>query len=94
MEKYYGHIRDIIRNNFSWSTASDIDENQLLARLEVTVQPDGQIALIKILKPSGNRNFDGAVISAIQLSHPLPQLPKGKPVLEIALNFRPRDLRQ
>lgn len=93
MANYLSHVRDVIRSNFSWATPPGLDENRLLTRLEVTIRPGGDIVLIKIVKPSGNKNFDDAVILALNKSNPLPQLPSGRPTMEVELIFRPKDLR-
>lgn len=92
---YYNHLRDIIRQNWFWVSPQGTDESKLVTVVEALIEPNGVIKLIKIVRPSGNQDFDLSVIKAINKSNPFPALP---PVFEgrshnVTLRFRPADLR-
>lgn len=94
-ERYYRHVRDIVRNNFSWTSPSGTDESKLVTTVDVPVQVDGSFKEIRVFKSSGNQDFDIAVARAINLSNPLPPLPPvfGGQAVTMRLQFKPGDLR-
>ena len=48
------------------------DRKDLVAEVELTVSPDGQILSWRFLKPSGNRLYDEAVAASLKRANPLP----------------------
>lgn len=61
------------------------------AEIEVKVNPEGTIISRRILKPSGNKAWDEAVLRAIDKTEVLPRDTDGRIPSEIVLGFRPLD---
>ena len=85
---YAGRIRARIKPNIVF--IDDIAGNPT-AEVEVRTAPDGTIVSRKLLKSSGNKAWDDAVLKAIDKTDVLPRDTDGRvpPVLEIS--FRARD---
>lgn len=85
---YAGRIRAKIKPNIVFT--EDIAGNPT-AEVEVRTAPDGTIVARKLLKSSGNKAWDDAVLKAIDKTEVLPRDTDGHvpPVLEI--NFRAKD---
>ena len=61
------------------------------AEVEVYALPDGTITGKKLLKPSGNKTWDDAVLRAIDRTATLPRDENGKVPATLILGFRPMD---
>jgi len=85
---YAGRIRARIKPNIVFT--QDLASNPS-ADVEVRTAPDGTIVSRKITKPSAVKEWDDAVLKAIDKTQILPRDIDGRvpPVLEI--NFRPKD---
>ena len=93
MQRYYAHIRDIIKDK--WVPPPGTISNELSAVYRVTIQPDGSISAMTLERSSGHADYDLSVERAIRLSSPLPPLPpifENRPVT-VGLRFSPKDLR-
>lgn len=85
---YAGRIRAKIKPNIVFT--DDIAGNPT-AEVEVRTAPDGTIVSRKLLKSSGDKDWDAAVLKAIDKTEVLPRDTDGRvpPLLEIS--FRARD---
>jgi colicin import membrane protein len=85
---YGGRIRARIKPNIVFT--EELVGNPL-ATVEVRTSPDGTIVGRKLLKPSGDKGWDEAVLKAIDKTEVLPRDTDGRvpPVLEIS--FKPKD---
>ena len=72
MSQYFAHIQEIVERNWSWTSLPGIDESKLKALVEITIEPNGRISALKVVKSSGNQEFDHSVLRAINRSNPLP----------------------
>jgi colicin import membrane protein len=61
------------------------------AEVQVTLGPDGRILGTKVLKASGDTEWDRAVLRAIEKAETLPRDTDGRVPPVIILNFRPRE---
>jgi colicin import membrane protein len=85
---YAGRIRARIKPNIVFT--EDISGNPA-AEVEVRTAPEGTIIARKLIKSSGNKAWDDAVLKAIDKTEVLPRDTDGRvpPVLEIS--FKPKD---
>lgn len=86
---YAGRIKAAIKPNIVYPDSSN-DANPL-ATVEVKAAPDGTILSSKLIKSSGVKRWDDAVLSAVNKTEKMPRDIDGRvpPVFE--LNFRPND---
>ena len=61
------------------------------AEVEVRAAPDGTIVSRKLLKTSGSKSWDDAVLKAIDKSEVLPRDTDGRVPSPLVISFRPRD---
>jgi colicin import membrane protein len=59
--------------------------------MEVRTSPDGTIISRKILKSSGVKNYDDAVLNAIDKTERLPKDVDGRVPSALVISFRPKD---
>lgn len=85
---YAGRIRARIKPNIVFT--EDIAGNPT-AEVEVRTAPDGTIIGRKLLKPSGVKNWDEAVLKAIDKTEVLPRDVDGRVPSMLVFSFRPRD---
>jgi colicin import membrane protein len=85
---YAGRIRARIKPNIVFS--EDIAGNPT-AEVEVRTAPDGTIISRKLLKSSGVKNWDDAVLKAIDKTEVLPRDVDGRVPSALVFSFRPRD---
>ena len=67
-----------------------IDGNPV-AEVEVQTAPDGRIVSRRILKPSGTRDWDDAVLRAIDRTAILPRDVDGRIPAAMIITFRPHE---
>lgn len=85
---YGGRIRASIRPNIVF--ADEIVGNPM-AEVEVRTAPDGSIISRKLLKPSGDKSWDDAVLRAIDKTGKLPRDMDGRVPSSLVIIFRPKD---
>jgi len=85
---YAGRIRARIKPNIVFT--EDIAGNPT-ADVEVRTAPDGTIVGRKLLKPSGNPDWDAAVLKAIDKTEGLPRDIDGRVPSTLEISFRPKD---
>ena len=86
---YAGRIAARVKPNITFN--DDISGNPV-AEVEVRVAPDGSVVgTPKLVKSSGNRNWDDAVIKAILKTETLPKDVDGRVQPVIVMGFRPKD---
>lgn len=85
---YAGRIIGRIRPNIVFT--EDISGNPV-AEVEVRTSPDGTIVGRKILKSSGVKSWDDAVLKAIDKTETLPRDTDGRVPPALVISFRPRD---
>ena len=87
---YNGRIIARVKPNIIFDLASITDNSP--AEVEVRVGPDGTILGRKLVKPSGNADYDRAVLRGIDKTEILPRDIDGSVQPLMLLVFRPRDL--
>lgn len=85
---YAGRIRARIKPNIVFT--EDIAGNPT-AEVEVRTAPDGTIIARKLLKSSGDKAWDNAVLNAIDKTEVLPRDTDGRVEPTLVISFRPKD---
>ncbi len=85
---YAGRIIARVKPNIVFT--DDISAN-LAAEVEVRTSPDGTIVSRKLLKSSGNKAWDEAVLKAIDKTEVLPRDTDGQVPSALVITFKPRD---
>ena len=85
---YGGKVAAKVRPNIVFT--EDIAGNPT-ADVEVRTSPDGTIVSRKLVKSSGNKAWDDAVLRAIDKTETLPRDVDGRVPSPITIGFRPRD---
>lgn len=85
---YAGRIKARVRPNIIYTEAGSANP---LAEVEVRVAPDGTILSRRLLKPSGDAEWDKAVLRAIDKSETLPRDTDGRVPPVMVLAFQPRE---
>ena len=85
---YAGRIRASIKPNII--LLDDIAGNPV-AEVEVRTSPDGTIVNRKLLKSSGEKSWDDAVLKAIDKTATLPKDVDGRVPPVLVISFRPKD---
>ncbi|MEJ6003539.1 cell envelope integrity protein TolA [Paucibacter soli] len=85
---YGGRIKARIRPNIIYS---DMPSGNPVAEVEVRVAPDGSIIGRKIIKPSGDAEWDKAVLRAIDKTETLPRDVDGRVPSLLVISFQPRE---
>jgi colicin import membrane protein len=83
---YGGRIKARIRPNIIFT---DTPNGNPVAEVEVRVAPDGSIISRKLLKPSGDAEWDKAVIRAIDKTEILPRDVDGRVPPVLVISFQP-----
>jgi colicin import membrane protein len=85
---YAGRIRASIKPNIVF-----VDEvvGNPMAEVEVKTAPDGTIVSHRLLKPSGDKSWDDAVLRAIDKTEKLPRDVDGRVPNSLVISFRPKD---
>ena len=88
LQIYKTRVWNKVRGNWSYPEILASQSN-LEAVVLVSVTNEGQIRYYKLLKKSGNGQFDQSVIRAVKLSEPFPRFPEGyvKRYEELELRF-------
>lgn len=85
---YAGRIKARIKPNI---TLTETLAGNPLAEVEVRTAPDGLILSRRLLKPSGNAQWDEAVLRAIDKTERLPRDSDGRVPPLLVITFRPND---
>jgi colicin import membrane protein len=85
---YAGRIVARIKPNITYTES--LNSNPA-AEVEVRTSPDGTIISRKLVKSSGVKSWDDAVINAIDKTEKLPPDVDGRVIPALTLNFRPKD---
>jgi len=85
---YGGRIKARIRPNIIYT---DIPEGNPVAEVEVRTLPSGQIVASKLLKSSGDAEWDRAVLRAIDKTETLPRDTDGRVPPVLVISFQPRE---
>ncbi|WP_310388910.1 cell envelope integrity protein TolA [Roseateles sp.] len=83
---YGGRIKASIRPNIIFT---DTPTGNPVAEVEVRVAPDGNIISRKLLKPSGDAEWDKAVLRAIDKTEKLPRDVDGRVPPVLVISFQP-----
>lgn len=87
-DSYGGRIRARIKPNIVF-TEEALNNNP--AEVEVKCAPDGTIVGFKLVKSSGNKAWDDAVLKAVQKTEVLPRDIDGRVHSPLLISFRPKD---
>lgn len=74
-DEYLSTLRDLVNSNFTIPNWLANNPN-LKASVEVTIDDNGKILKIALVRSSGNPTFDGAAQAAVQASAPFPPVPE------------------
>ena len=85
---YGGRIQARVRPNITYTES--IAGNPA-AEVEVRTSPDGTIISRKLVKSSGVKSWDDAVLNAVDKTEKLPPDTNGRVIPSLILGFRPRD---
>lgn len=85
---YAGRIRGRVKPNIVFT--DDINGNPT-AEVEVRTSPDGTIVGRRLLKSSGSKSWDDAVLKAIDKTETLPRDTDGRVPPVLILEFKPKD---
>lgn len=85
---YGGRIKARVRPNIIYTETGNANP---LAEVEVRVAPDGTILSRRLLKPSGDAEWDRAVLRAIDKTETLPRDTDGRVPPLMVLAFQPRE---
>lgn len=85
---YGGKVRAKVKPNIVFT--EDVAGNPT-AEVEVRTSPDGTIISQRLIKPSGNKAWDEAVIKAIIRTETMPRDVDGRVPTPMILEFRPKD---
>jgi colicin import membrane protein len=86
---YAGKVRGAIKPNIVFAAERSAGGNA--AEVEVNAAPGGSIISRKLLKSSGNREWDDAVLRAIDKTATLPRDTDGRVPATLIISFRPSD---
>ena len=86
-ESYAGRIRARVRPNIVFT--DDIAGNPT-AEVEVRMAPDGTITSTKVVKSSGVKSWDNAVLRALDKTETLPRDADGRVHTPLIIEFRPK----
>ena len=86
-DSYAGRVRARVRPNIVFS--DDISGNPT-AEVEVRMAPDGTITSSKIVKSSGVKSWDNAVLRALEKTEILPRDIDGRVHTPLIIEFKPR----
>lgn len=85
---YAGRIKARIRPNIIYS---DSGLGNPVAEAELRVAPDGTIVSSRLIKPSGDPEWDKAVLRAIEKTEVLPRDTDGRVQPHLIIKFQPRE---
>jgi colicin import membrane protein len=71
---YYDQIREGLAQ--FWTLPPWLQRQKLSAMVQIRIDPAGRVLSTKFIRPSGNAQFDEAILSTIRESQPLPRPPK------------------
>jgi colicin import membrane protein len=86
---YGGRVSARVKPNIVFT--AEVSGN-IEAGVEVRTSPDGAITARKIIKPSGNKAWDDAVLRALDKTEILPKDTDGRVPPTIEIYFKPKDL--
>lgn len=87
-QAYVGRLVRMIRNN--WTLTGAIND-KLAADVEVTSAAGGSIIARRIVKSSGNPDYDDSVLRAIDKTRALPPDENGRVPQSLIITFRPKE---
>ena len=87
-DSYGGRIRARVKPNIVFTEDAP---NNNPAEVEVKCAPDGTIVGFKLVKSSGNKAWDDAVLKAIQKTEVLPRDIDGRVHSPLLISFKPKD---
>ena len=87
-DSYAGRIRGKVKPNIVFT--EELTSNSA-AEVEVRCSPDGTIVGRKLIKSSGNKAWDEAVLKAIDKTEVLPRDVDGRIFPSLIISFKPRD---
>lgn len=93
-DKYQALIRERLKQ--AWYPPSSANEN-MTARLQITLLPTGELASVKLVGSSGNTAFDNSALSAVRSLNRYP-IPDNRDTFEryfrqFMIEFNPQRLR-
>lgn len=94
LDRYMNNIRITVRENWAFPESLAKESRDLVAVLQFTVLPTGEIVDLWFEKRSGNGHFDRSASNAILKSNPLPPFPPGlsKNQQPVVMDFNLDDL--
>ncbi len=76
-EKYFGLLNAVVKRNYDVSnTIDEAERRRLRAEVALRIGPGGELIEVSLTKPSGNEQFDSAVIGAVKRAAPFSAPPE------------------
>jgi colicin import membrane protein len=88
--RYFNEMRERIKSGWTWAGR----RTDLVASVSFSVQENGEIVGVKLVRGSGDSSYDDSVIRALRKANPLPPPPEShrKEFSEVELAFTPKEL--
>ena len=91
---YGGRIAKLVKDNITFTEAQKMSvEGNPVATIEVHCAPDGSITIgkTKLIKSSGDRNWDTAVLRAMEKTEKIPRDTDGRLHCPFPMDLKPKD---
>jgi colicin import membrane protein len=88
--RYFNEMRERIKSGWTWAGR----RTDLVASVRFSVQENGEIVGVKLVRGSGDSSYDESVIRALRKANPLPPPPEShrQEFSEVELAFTPKEL--
>jgi len=88
--RYFNEMRERIKGGWTWAGR----RTDLVASVRFSVQENGEIVGLKLVRGSGDSSYDESVIRALRKANPLPPPPEShrQEFSEVELAFTPKEL--
>jgi colicin import membrane protein len=88
--RYFNEMRERIKGGWTWAGR----RTDLVASVRFSVQENGEIVGLKLVRGSGDSSYDDSVIRALRKANPLPPPPEShrQEFTDVELAFTPKEL--
>lgn len=89
-KKYMRALRKAIKRNYSLPSAYNLQNAEIVAKVSLILNGNGDIREVKIYESSGDKVYDYLALKAVKDSVPLPKPPEGQAGKQIIIQFNPK----
>jgi colicin import membrane protein len=88
--RYFNEMRERIKSGWTWAGR----RTDLVASVRFSIQENGEIVGLKLVRGSGDSSYDDSVIRALRKANPLPPPPEShrEEFTDVELAFTPKEL--